>query len=49
MFKIVVMRGKDTIIKCGQKRFETITKDVQSLAKQVASANKGCYTRIIPA
>ena len=49
MFKIVVMNGKDTIIKVGNQRFAAITKDVQTLAKQVAMRNKGYYTRIIPA
>ena len=49
MFKIAVMNGKDTIIKVGKQRFAAITKDVQTLAKQVAMRNKGYYTRIIPA
>jgi len=49
MFKIVVMKDRNTIVKSGQKRFNAITKEVQALAKQVASANKGYYTKIIPA
>lgn len=48
MVKIAVFKGKE-LIKCGEKQFNGITKEVQTLAKQVAIRNKGYYTRIIPA
>ena len=49
MYKITVFNYKRAIVKSGEKRFDTITKEVQALAKQVAMRNKGYYTRIIPA
>lgn len=48
-YKIAVFSGKDTIIKCGNQRFASISKEAQTLAKQVAQRNKGYYVRIIPA